>query len=56
MTFVGGFIDEADSVLFNNVSVIEVPEMSAASLLGLGGCVWLLAPPWRRSFQNRKRN
>lgn len=56
MTFYGYFGDNADSVKFSDISVTAltqvtpVPEVSTASLLGLGGCVWLLASFGRRLF------
>jgi hypothetical protein len=52
--------DFYNSIYLSNLSVvavpqvIPVPEVSTASLLGLGGCAWLLAPFGRRSFGMRK--
>ena len=62
MTFYVGFIDTADALYLSDFSVttvsemVPVPEVSTAGLLGLGGCVWLLAPLCRRSFGRNKQN
>lgn len=60
MSFAWPAIDNGDAAFLSNFSVtavpevIPVPEVSTASLLGLGGCAWLLAPLGRRSVGTRK--
>lgn len=49
-------LDNGDSIQVTGLSVIEVPEISAARLFGFGGCVLLLAQPWRRLSHERGRN
>jgi hypothetical protein len=55
LTFDASFIDEADSIVFSNISVMEVPETSVAGLFGFGACTLLLAQRWRGLFPKRER-
>jgi hypothetical protein len=60
MTFYVGFIDTGDLLCLSDFSVTAlspvtpVPEVSTASLLVLGGGVWLLAAVRRRTFEPRQ--
>jgi hypothetical protein len=56
MIFNFGGIDNGMEIDVSNFSVAVVPEISAARLFGFLGCVLVLAQPWQRLFQKRKRN